>query len=520
MTASAESMISTLSMRERVRTAYSKHRDPIFNDRMLWRAQSFRHIMHLLPGNTILEIGCGDGVFTRQLVGATRSECPITAVTFDLNASRPATLPKGVEFVSLSAIPGQLMDRKFDFIVAHDMLDKRSGAWLLHRIYNLLKPGGQILFYESNPWNVIFKLRRAAAYLAGHKDRRLLLSRDELYELLSEVGFIRIFAVFNDYVYAPLSRRLIWILRNLSIVLENTPGVRTLAGSIVVHAQKPPRAMANFAVSLATHEQFRSAVSIVVPCHNEEMNIEPLVSRLGTLFGEYIHEIVLVDDNSNDSTRNIIARLAAADCRIKPLYRAPPNGVGRAITDGLQAASGDYILSLDCDFQHLLPEVRDLFDAIAQGYDVAVGSRFSRRSVLLNYPLSKIVANRAFHTLAQVILFARFRDLTNNLKLMRREVLKDLILLEPGFAINAEMGLQPLVIGYSMKEVPISWIGRGTDMGTSSFRVFKVGGGYWRVLRGLWMRRFLGVGRYRALAVKLARPKDDTALSFRIRTFR
>ena len=63
-------------------------------------------------------------------------------------------------------------------------------------------------------------------------------------------------------------------------------------------------------------------------------------------------------------------------------------------------------------------------------------------------------------------------------------------------------------------------IGRGTDMGTSSFRVFKVGGGYWRVLRGLWMRRFLGVGRYRALAVKLARPKDDTALSFRIRTFR
>ena len=44
----------------------------------------------------------------------------------DLNASRPATLPKGTEFVSLSAIPGQLMDRKFDFIVAHDMLVKRE----------------------------------------------------------------------------------------------------------------------------------------------------------------------------------------------------------------------------------------------------------------------------------------------------------------------------------------------------------------------------------------------------------
>src|SRR5262249_26977275 len=244
-----------------------------------------------------------------------------------------------VEFVVLSTIPGQLKDRKFDFIVAHDILDKRSGAWLLHTIYDLLEPGGQVLFYESNPWNVILKLRRIVAYL-GHKDQRLLLSRAELYELLSEVGFIRIFAAFNDFVYAPLSRRLVWMLRNLSIILENIPGVRTLAGSIILHAQKPPRPITNHPVSLATHECFRRAVSIVVPCHNEEMNIEPLVSRLCDLFGEYIHEILLVDDNSTDSTRNVIDGLAAGNSRIKPLYRTPPKGVGRAITDGLQAAKG------------------------------------------------------------------------------------------------------------------------------------------------------------------------------------
>jgi SAM-dependent methyltransferase len=350
MQGSTESMVSTLSMREHVRNAYSRDRDPICDDRMLWRAQSFRHMMHLLPGRTILELGYGDGVFTRQLVNTTRHECLITAVTFDLNASRPVNLPSDVEFLILSAIPGQLGDRKFDFIVAHDMLDKRNAPWLLNSIYNLLQPGGQVLFYESNPWNVILRLRRAIAHLAGHKDPRLLLSRAELYELFSETGFIRVFAVFNDFVYAPLTRRLVWTLRNLSIVLENTPGVRTLAGSIILHAQKPPRRITNIPVSLATHEQFRHAVSIVVPCHNEEMNIEPLVSRLYNLFGEYIHEVVLVDDNSKDGTRNVISRLAAADSRIRPVYRTPPNGVGRAITDGLQAATGDYVLSLDCDF--------------------------------------------------------------------------------------------------------------------------------------------------------------------------
>src|SRR5262249_46356750 len=161
MTGSAESMMSTLSMREEVRSVYSKHHDPIFDDRMLWRAQSFRHIMHLLPGNTILELGCGDGAFTRQLVNTTRTECPITEVTCDLSASSPANLPKDVEFVILSAFPGELKDRKFDFIVAHDMLDRRSGGLLLQTIYTLLEPGGQVLFYESNPWNVILKIRRA-----------------------------------------------------------------------------------------------------------------------------------------------------------------------------------------------------------------------------------------------------------------------------------------------------------------------------------------------------------------------
>jgi dolichol-phosphate mannosyltransferase len=68
---------------------------------------------------------------------------------------------------------------------------------------------------------------------------------------------------------------------------------------------------------------------------------------------------------------------------VKRVYRKPPNGVGLALADGYRAATGKYVLSMDCDFTHLLSEVRDLFDAAAKGYDVVVGSRFSRHSVLL-----------------------------------------------------------------------------------------------------------------------------------------
>ena len=239
-------------------------------------------------------------------------------------------------------------------------------------------------------------------------------------------------------------------------------------------------------------------ISVVIPAHNAARYLpEALQSVIAQTYRPI--EIILVDDSSQDRTLATIASLAELDDRVKPVHRKPPNGVGLAIADGLRVATGRYVLLMDCDFQHLLPEVRDLFDAAAQGYDVVIGSRFSRHSVLLNYPFQKIVANRAFHALAQLLLLSRFRDLTNNLKLMRREVAERLVLLEPGFAVNAEIGLQPLIMGYRIKEVPISWIGRGFDMGESSFKVLKAGGGYWRVLRRIWLRRFFGVGAYRGV---------------------
>jgi len=500
LTAPIDSLTGTLALRERVREAYWQQRDPIIDDRMLWRAQTFRHIMHLLPGQNILEIGCGGGAFTRKLAKVTRGECPLTAITFDPDASRPSEFSPDVEFLACSSLEKTLDGRLFDFTLAHDMLDERNAAWLLQQVFSFLTPGGRVLFYESNPWNIIRRLRELIGYSSGRRDPRLLLNRPDMYELLSDIGFVRVFAVFNDFVYPPLTPKGVWLLRNLSIILENMPVLRTLAGSILLHGQKPPPLTSRPGVTLTIDDAFRRSVSVVVPCHNEEMNICSLVRQLLDLFDNYIYEIVLINDNSEDQTGAIIEDLASHEPRIKAIHRAPPNGVGRAISDGLRSVNGEYVLLLDCDFQHLLPEIRDLFDVIAEGYDVAVGSRFSRHSVLLNYPFLKIVANRAFHMIARVVLIAGFRDLTNNLKLMRRRVVRDLHLREAGFAVNAETGLQPLLIGYRVKEVPISWVGRGTNMGVSSFRVFRAGGGYWRVLYYLWLWRFLKAGPYVALS--------------------
>jgi dolichol-phosphate mannosyltransferase len=494
------SLVSTLAVRERYRDDYWRKRDPIIDDRLLWRAQTFRHTVHLLPGQTILELGCGELRLTRALLQVSRRENPITAVTFQSSAHDLSAKNAKVEFVQLSELPGSLAGRRFDCVVAMDLLDRGNSSELLQIVHELLVPGGEMVFYESNPWNPMYKLRGLFLRLAGKRDPRNLITRPILYELLSDLGYVRIYAVFNDFVFAPLTRPLIWLLRNLSILLENAPMVRTLAGSILIHAQKPPLRKELRKLSLFAHESLRGSISVVIPSRNEEMNIGPLIERILALYGEYIHEIIPVNDGSKDRTGEVITELALKDNRIKPLHRDPPNGVGLAIADGLAAATGRYVLTMDCDFQHLLPEFRDLLDAAAEGYDVVIGSRFSRHSVLLNYPFLKILANRAFHALVVLCLWRRVRDVTNNLKIMRREVVSDLRLRQPGFAVNAETGLQPLLLGYRVKQVPISWINRMPGMGSSSFRLVRVGGGYWSVLLAVLLKRAFGIGPYRALA--------------------
>src|SRR5215471_6007445 len=111
MISSVDLLSGTLALRERVRDVYWTRRDPIIEDRMLWRAQTFRHLMHVLPGESILEIGCGYGAFARQLAKVTRGECPLTTVTFNVDSERPPGFPQCIEFLAGSSLPGVLEGR-------------------------------------------------------------------------------------------------------------------------------------------------------------------------------------------------------------------------------------------------------------------------------------------------------------------------------------------------------------------------------------------------------------------------
>src|SRR5260370_6876641 len=73
---------SALALRERYRDDYWRKYDPIAADRLLWRAQAFRHTVHLLPGRTILELGCGERLFAHALLRVSLGENPLPPLTF------------------------------------------------------------------------------------------------------------------------------------------------------------------------------------------------------------------------------------------------------------------------------------------------------------------------------------------------------------------------------------------------------------------------------------------------------
>jgi len=470
-----------LRKREFFKDNYQSKYDPICEKRLGWRSQTFRHLVHCLPAENVLELGSGSGMFTTKLKELFPEKLNITSIHFQENLIK--TNNNNGKIISYKKSFTQFIQdsnffEKFDYIVGIDVLDSSSCSWLLTNLKPLLKEGGKIIFFESNPWNPILNIKK---FLGLSKDHRCLLSKIKLYELFSEIGYIKIFSFYNDFLYGPLAGKLLPYLKNISVLLENMPVVQKFAGSITIHAQKSDIENKHSFKSLANHQNLFNSVSIVVPCHNEEKNVQSLIESLFNYFNEYIHEVIIVNDNSSDNTKHIVNKLKQTNTRVRLVNRTQSNGVGRALREGYSLVKGEYCLTMDCDFQHLITEFVGLFDALNQGVDMVIGSRFSQNSILLNYPFTKILFNRMFHFSLAIFTRNQFRDLTNNLKIMKKEVLDNIPVHENGFAANAETGIYPILLGYNVCEVPMSWVNRDSQMGISSFKLIQVGKGYLRV---------------------------------------
>lgn len=135
--------------------------------------------------------------------------------------------------------------------------------------------------------------------------------------------------------------------------------------------------------------------SVVIPAYNEEDAIKPTIEFIEKTLKELNLqgcELVIVDDGSNDKTQEILKEYE--DSNFVKVVRHPHNlGYGRSLKDGINSASNDSIVIIDCDLTYPFEKVKELFDLYAQGFDMVVGARtgkFYKESVIKS-PLRKIL---------------------------------------------------------------------------------------------------------------------------------
>ncbi|MEJ2009573.1 MAG: bifunctional class I SAM-dependent methyltransferase/glycosyltransferase family 2 protein [Acidobacteriota bacterium] len=466
-------------------------RDPAaFWVRLRGRAFLAARSLPILPGGKVLELGAGSGVWTEYLAAVLAGQNPITAVVFNEDLAREAQSRKlpNATFIHVRNFQHAYAEESFDYIVGMEGLTAGLCRATLDVAYRYLKPWGQLIFFAENPSNPLILLRRKLDSFAQpnrkHRSEQGTL-QGEWIEAAVDQGFSGIEVTPCEVIH-PLKSS---AGQAVGLILERAPVACRFSRVVTFRAVKPAACPRDDVpqVNLATHRQLFDAVSVVVPCHNEEANISRLVKTVLGMYSDYIREIVIVDDNSTDRTAEVAEDVASAEPRIKLVRRTPPGGVGRALRDGYAAANGRYILSTDCDFVTIAAEFKGLFDAIAEGYDGAIGSRFSSESALVHYPFFKILCNRGYHMVLNLLLGTKVRDISNNLKLYRADILKNLDIEEDHFAANVETGLKPFLLNYRILEVPTSWINRTADMGKSSFKLLSVGPDYLGVLlRTTW----------------------------------
>jgi len=121
--------------------------------------------------------------------------------------------------------------------------------------------------------------------------------------------------------------------------------------------------------------------SIVIPAYNEAGRIPATLEAVVETVREkrWSAEVIVVDDGSTDATADVVRRFAAGAPEIRLLQNPGNRGKGYSVRSGLLQALGDVVMFTDADLSAPMDEAQDLFDAVAGGADIAIGSRWLER---------------------------------------------------------------------------------------------------------------------------------------------
>ncbi len=191
-------------------------------------------------------------------------------------------------------------------------------------------------------------------------------------------------------------------------------------------------------------------------------------------------DILFIDDNSPDGTSSLVEKeIKKYPGRIHLEKRSGKLGLGTAYIHGFKWAllhEYDFIFEMDCDFSHNPKDLVNLYQACKNGADVSIGSRYVTGGKVKNWPIGRILMSYFASVYVRLVLFINIKDTTAGFKCYRRKVLESIDfekIIFKGYAFQICMKYAAVQLGFSIKEVPITFIDRLYGESKMSSGIFK-----------------------------------------------
>ncbi|MBU0952406.1 MAG: glycosyltransferase family 2 protein [Elusimicrobia bacterium] len=216
-------------------------------------------------------------------------------------------------------------------------------------------------------------------------------------------------------------------------------------------------------------------LSIIVPVYNEKDTIEEILKKLDKL--PIDKEILVVDDGSNDGSRQLISNLKSQISNIKIIFHEKNLGKGGAIQTGLKNSSGDVICIQDADLEYDCNEIPKLFDKFKDNsIDAVFGSRFLKANP--NIYKRFLLGNKFLTFLTNLLHGTHYTDTYTCYKLIKKDVFSKLKIVSFRYEMEAEISIKLKKMNFKVVEEPISYAPRTLAQGK------KIG---WKdAVRGVW----------------------------------
>ena len=234
-----------------------------------------------------------------------------------------------------------------------------------------------------------------------------------------------------------------------------------------------------------------TAVTVVVPCYNEEQSLAYLANTLRSVVGElgdrYRFSFVFVDDFSTDHTWQSLHTIFGADPRCTLVRHDWNRGVAAAIQTGLHSATADVVCSMDCDCTYDPHDLGRMIPLLTDDVDVVTASPYHPQGSVRNVARWRLFLSKGLSRLYRIVLHQKLYTYTSCFRIYRRQAAIGVTVQRGGFFGVAEMLGRLDLAGGRIVEFPTTLEGR--MLGRSKMKVLRTIAGHLSLLTQLtWLR--------------------------------